>query len=411
MTAAPCLAVRPSTTAPLRDTWVRRRAPRLLRLVSLPVLVLGLAGAVRAAPVVHCVGTVQELRNAVAASNANWQAFDLRIRSGYYPLSQDGSHTHALRFRRHSYDFAPPEHRSFRISGAWNAGCTQQAEQITAVNSTVIDGQDAVGVFLFMGLSATNPISQISTVRVDRIQIARGRSIHANPLLRFSGCFAFGLEGGNSDPNAQSNFAFEFDRVRMELCEHGGLTLDSHAGASVRNSFFLGNTGPSASALALSSNRGGATVYNNTFRNNVLTGTSHAATVRLLGSPWKYFSNNLVAENAHPAGAVAADLLADGTTFVRNNRLVHVVGDLGSLPHLLHNTQVAPGFLNTWNPRLSPGSALRDLGNTAAHHPGVGSRDFDGNARVQGAAVDIGAHELEPLVPPPVDTLFANGFD
>lgn len=409
MIVTPSAPTCPPSPAVSGTTRSRRHASRVPRIVPVLVLAFALAAGAQAAPVVHCVGTVQELRNAVAATNGSWQAFDLRIRSGYYAFTQDGSHTHALRFRRQSYDYTALENRTFRISGAWNAGCTQQAEQITAVNSTVLDGQDLIGVIQFIGLAVNNPISDLSTVRVDRLQIARGRSIHANPMLGRSGCFAYNLEGGNTDANKQANFAFEFDRVRMELCEYGGLTLANHTGASVRNSYFLGNSGPSGSALVVTSQRAGATIYNNTFRNNVLTGTSHAATVKLLGSPYKYFFNNLIAENSHPPGAVMTDLLADGTTFVRNNRLVHVVGDLGSIPLLLNNTSAAPGFLNTWNPRLSAGSALRDLGHTAAHHPGVGSLDFDGNARVQGAAVDIGAHELEALAP--VDTLFANGFD
>jgi hypothetical protein len=376
-------------------------------LPTLAALALGLAAEAGAAPIVHCVGTVQELRNAVAATNNSASAFDIRIRSGYYPFTADGTHTHALRFVRESYDVGLAS-RGFRISGAWNAGCTQQAQVIDAQNSTVLDGQDVIGVIDFVGWASTITRTLDSTVRLDRLQIARGRSPHADPLVRASGCFAYRRSGNNSNPVLQARFAFEIDRVRFELCEHAGLSLQSHYGAVVRNSFFLGNTGDRASAMNLSSDLGTASIYNNTLRNNVLTGTTNAATVVLLGSPWKYFMNNLIAENAHPPGTFVKDVLTNNTAVVRNNRLVNVEGDLGSTPIVFNNTVAAPEFLNAWNARLASSSPMRDLGHTEAPFPGVGDRDYDGNARVQGAAVDIGAHELAPL---PQGAVFKSGFE
>ncbi|HRQ65828.1 MAG TPA: choice-of-anchor Q domain-containing protein [Xanthomonadaceae bacterium] len=380
-------------------------------LQTLAVLALGLAAEARAVPIVHCVGTVQELRNAVAVSNNSEAAFDIRIRSGYYAFTADGTHTHALRFQRESHDYVDEAYRNFRVSGAWNTGCTQQAEVITAQNSTVLDGQDVIGVFSFTGKTHWLPRTQVSTVRVDRLQIARGRSPYMDPLAATSGCFDYRRNVANN-PETGARFAFEFDRVRFELCEHAGLVVQAHWGALVRNSFFLGNSGARASAMNIQSDDGLARIYNNTLRNNVLTGNQHSATVVLLGSPQKYFINNLIAENVHPPGAVMTDVLTNGTAVVRSNRLFSVVGDLGSNPIVFGNTTADPGFANLWNARLGPNSPMRDAGFTGAPFPGVGTRDFDGNTRVQGAAVDIGAHELPPAsAPPSQDAVFRNGFE
>jgi hypothetical protein len=65
-----------------------------------------------------------------------------------------------------------------------------------------------------------------------------------------------------------------------------------------------------------------------------------------------------------------------------------------------------PGFTAAGDARLRPDSALIDSG-VSDPEGGSGLFDVDGNSRVRGAAVDVGAHEAAP----PPDPIFHDGFD
>lgn len=342
------------------------------------------AAASPAAAVTYCVGNVTELRNAAAAISASETQFDLRIKSGYYALTAVPSETYAVKIqRRFTTDTVAGQ--PHRISGTWNSNCSQQAAEINAGTTTVLDGQGVTGT---LGISRLNwlgggppDLAPVQLV-IERLQLANS------------------LESGIRITTASTN-SVEYwrnldvtvERVRAELSESAGLALSTGATTLVRNSVLLGNQ---RMAIEIDAGEGQIHLYNNTLRYNRVGSGDQNTQVFLRSTAANYFFNNLIADGSYSGPAVEVRI-ADGNAFVRNNRFVGQV--IQQSPDLLiqsDNTAVVPQFVNAQNSRLLASSPLRDLGR-AVTIPGLGAADFDGATRVQGSAAELGAFELPPL--------------
>ncbi len=353
-------------------------------------------------PTIYCVSDVTQLKNALATIAVTQGSFDLRIRTGYYPLTSSagpGQINYGLRLRS-SFQSNATQPDTARISGAWNSGCTQQSEVISVATSTLIDGQNQTGLlevdsaWSLAGLPPTEPFD----LRIDRLQFANGSDGVFNECVRIV---------ANGDTTSRP-LNVTIERIRVELCAGTGLVSSALGTVTVRNSVFLGNDNAITPGVNITANEGTASLYNSTFRFNRMGTASSASQVRVMG-PTTYVFNNIFAD-ADYAGGAARDILVSGTSFVRNNRVVgSVVNLFGGAVIQSGNTTAAPGFAAAFGPQLAASSALRDLGLNAVPSPGFGNRDFVGNVRVQGAAVEIGAYELEPLALP--DRVFSNGFE
>lgn len=129
-----------------------------------------------APPTVYCVSNVAQLQAALAAIQSTQGSFDLRIRSGYYPLTAPASGSnYGLRLEK---IFRPNDGQlGFnRISGTWNEGCQQRATVINASTSTLIDGQGQTGNLYVVTDSFTggNQPEEIHDLVIERIQFANG---------------------------------------------------------------------------------------------------------------------------------------------------------------------------------------------------------------------------------------------
>lgn len=359
------------------------------------------AHAGTAPPTVYCVSNVTQLQNALAAIQSTQGSFDLRIRSGYYPLTPPGGSNPNYGLRLDKI-FRPNDGQlGFnRISGTWNEGCQQRAAVIDGTTTTLIDGQGQTGLLYVVSDSFTvgDQPAEVLDLVIERLQFANGIASVGATCLRV-------LSRGERFYRLNVTI----DRIRVELCEGPALNAQQ-TGASVvvRNSVFLGNSAQFHPGMSISADdsEGFASLYNNTFRFNRMGGIS-SSTVRVSGAQVRIF-NNLFADTDYGGASSPTDVtVADSAATVRNNRLGAAVRHIGTGSTIqLSNTTVTPGFANASGPQLAATSSLRDLGAFATE---LGAHDFAGSPRVQGAAVDIGAYELTPLAPP--DAVFANGFE
>jgi hypothetical protein len=385
-----------------------RVSRRVRRLAGALLLLTALAGAPASAvagtspPTVYCVGTVAQLKSALAAIQTTPGSFDLRIRSGYYPLTPPGAGAlnYGLELRK---IFRPNDGQvGFnRISGTWNEGCQQRAAVIDGTTSTLIDGQGQTGNLLVYSDSFAAGVqpTDIHELVIERLQFANGNTGTGASCVRVTplGTRFYRLN-------------VTIDRLRIELCEGTALNSQVEASVTVRNSIFLGNSDATTPGLSISAGEGVASLYNSTFRFNRMGAQNFPGQVRLSGST-VYVFNNLFADTDFGGNLAPIDVrVSEGAGIVRNNRLDGgVIHQLGGGLIQSGNTAVSPGFSNPTGPQLANNSPLRDLGLTAVPLPGFGDLDFVGNPRVRGAAVDIGAYELAPLALP--ELVFANGFE
>src|SRR6185312_12010523 len=189
-----------------------------------------------------------------------------------------------------------------------------------------------------------------------------------------------------------------------------GSTFDGTVYLTVRGNLFAGNRAPDAAAAMLFSNNG-IDVIGNTVSTNQSFDIALASrtTVAVFTFAQITYSNNVFWANNpdNLAGTYdfrgdspfRADLAAD----LFNNDLQAVLGTPGTQAG---NLSVDPAFSDAadGNFRLPPGSVLNDAGQDAPLG-GAAAADLDGNARIRGAHVDIGAFESAPL------SIFRNGFE
>jgi predicted outer membrane repeat protein len=187
--------------------------------------------------------------------------------------------------------------------------------------------------------------------------------------------------------------------------QYGGAVRLTNCGADIVNNVFAGNaTGLYGGAVAAYNLYAGQSVriINNTFCANSAAGGGGAVFVSASDTAQRdvVFANNIVDSN-FPGVQISAKVAA---SLVRNN-LFHSNGTydyVGDNPIGKYgNIAADPGFADASHAdfHLRPGSAAIDVG--ADSYAASGALDQDGQPRLQGAHVDIGADEFDGTAPPP----------
>lgn len=325
-----------------------------------------------ATPVAHagtaCVDTAAGIAAALDAAEANGEHDEIRIVAGHYALPATLVHS---------------THEAFalRISGGWTAGCGTRAGAVTTLDGggthrVLLVSSDATGDLEITDLVFTGGWNDSAT--------AGG---------------ALAIETASRDVLVERNlFAGNDDTHQGGAARIAVSTADSVV--RLRNNIVVGNSAPEGAGLVVHAGIGDAWIVNNTIvANSTSVPGALCAGLCIFGGSAFTLSNNILWDN--PAGDLHIGTGAAPT-------LLH--NDIGSIsggapgPGSAGNLDVEPGFApGLLNLRLAGDSPLVDAGLDSAPG-GIGPFDYGGSARLQGAHVDIGAHETG-------DAIFSDGFD
>jgi hypothetical protein len=372
----------------------RPLARTLLLLAGMALLPLD----ARAATVSFCVGNSTQLAAVREHMLAQpYDAIDLRLRVGVHTWAPRTSTESMIELSL--YTGSP----SLTVSGGWNTTCTAQSVGMSGMTTLDGLGNRALMRILLRGFHGSN---------VPRISVSNLRFFNG---IRNAGR-APGLDiYSEVDPGAPlaevlvEHTAFEWNTgTALSIGGPGDVDV-----VTVRNSLFADNSAEYIPAMTVGADLR-VYVFNNTIRNSTATfpqpSCSGCQAVAISGPGQGLFANNIVHETRRASGQPIADVGGHGGLVVRSNRLLQVTAIGGqAMPLTLNNTTAAPTFMDLDDPRLAASSAMRDLGVTNVP-TGVGSVDLDNQQRVRGAAVDLGAFEIQ-TAPPVPGPIFGNGFE
>ena len=334
-----------------------------------------------ACTVVHCVATGQQFQAALTAARSNGKHDVVKMAQGNYWVSANSGSP---------FIYSSNEPWNLAIKGGYDASCTTQTLD---PGNTILDGEGMEGV-LSVSSQSESPFAQ--TI-VEGITAQNGQS----QMYSVSGVSAFTKNG----LLALSHCAFLDNGPGMDW---GGLYAATTTGSiTLANSLIAGNTSYNNGAgFYLSLSQGGhATLVNNT-----ITGNS-------LSSDWSYGSggyfylyasscrldlyNNIIWDNEGGFGQeiyVRNDSDAEVNAY-NNDFDPQRTGGLLSSANLGGNISTDPLFADAagGDYRLSFGSPCLDAGDETA--PGLPETDFEGDQRVLGVTVDIGADEYHATGP------------
>ena len=333
--------------------------------------------AVLATTNIACVGTADELANALASlstSSGNTDADEIRIRTGTY-FAPAGGWTAAV---------TTPHALTIR-GGYSDVGCTQESLDASL---TILDGNDTSGV-----MTINTPLIPDSDIEVSGLTFQHGKGSSA--LESNAG----GLKIGDPNPISGGKILVERNIFRDNSAVSNGVSsaigglLAATDGQSliVRGNLFVGNSSPNvAAALVYAPSE--IDMSNNTFAGNHSTDTTLQTRVVLdfFTSSGLMLSNNIFWGNS--TGDHEFDLNLHGqltAATLTSNDIQAPTGTALSETGTLH---VDPQFVGNGDFRLSVASLLIDAG---ADGPpgGLATVDLDGAPRIDATAVDLGAYE------------------
>jgi hypothetical protein len=360
--------------------------PFYARTISVAALCLFCADAAFATT--FCAGTPDELTAALLAAEQDTANSDeIRIRVGHFVAPAAGWHIDVQR-------------RGIAIEGGYtDAQC--QSRSLDA-SLTVLDGGSAVRPLTI----DTSFVAQQTPTAI----IVRGLTIE-NGVANLSG----GLKISDSGPIYNGTVLVERNIFRNNAA--GGLqastdgsTFDGTVYLIVRGNLFAGNRASDGAAATLYSDNG-IDVIGNTVSGNQSFDTTQATRTTFVTFTFSQitYSNNVFWANNPDNLAGTFDIRGDSPFRVDlaadlfNNDLQAVLGTPGTQ---VGNLSVDPAFSDPvgGNYRLASGSLLIDAG-TDTPLGGAAAQDLDGNARMQGLHVDIGAFETAS------DDIFRDSFE
>jgi parallel beta-helix repeat protein len=177
----------------------------------------------------------------------------------------------------------------------------------------------------------------------------------------------------------------------------GGAVYLNGANATVANNVFLRNTGTRGGALFSSS--GALKLTNNTIVASGFPGAGGSSgAVALLGSTAATIVNNVFAYNSIVFGVNGAAPVIAHNGFYRN--ATYLYNSAAVPPSTDGNLSADPRFADIPHGdfHIQPDSPLRDAGDDAV--VSAGDVDVDGQPRIQGGHVDIGADECDGSIRP-----------
>lgn len=359
---------------------------------AVAVLACGLAALVQAAPAAalttRCVGTSAQLAAALeeASQAAADTLFVIRIREGLY--ASDAA-TGPFRLAQQRSD------QIVGVSGGWSGPDDSCEHKSFDPARTTLIGGPTRKAFYFNSAASLNTgamtyLHDISFSNPNYAQASHGACL-------------VGLIGSGN--------AARIDRVHLRDCSamnssHASMRLDNEGELTVLN--LAVHSGSAAE-------NGGIAVFTHDLATSRLaqlsvTGTRSVASIPFgsgivlanFGASLTHLANSVSWGNDDDA--LAVDIATSGGGIVLTR--VHY-GLLDGIPDAnLAPGSGDPGFVAPGDPRLRADSILVDTG-IADPEGGSGTFDADGGARVQGAAVDVGAFEAAP----PPDAIFGDGFD
>jgi hypothetical protein len=318
------------------------------------------------AATVHCVNSAAALQGALTTAQSNGDDDYIYVLAAVFPLNA-------------GLTYFSTEDRNLILVGGYDTGCNGR------VGRTTLNGQNTVRP-LYVSTDSGNLL-------VEGFDFLSGRAEGSGGALYF--------DSGTGNASIQLN-RFIGNR---SLASGGAIRAITVWGTLfVFNNLVYGNRADQVGGMLLDHD-GDGLVTNNTVYGNITDTPTVPGGALLQGTGHFDVSNNIFWDNTGPGGA---DFRADTAHGRRHNNIAFVANSVA--PDSVTGEQsVSPRFVTcgllciTFD--LRGDSPLIDAGSDAALQNFVpGLVDLRGKPRVMGLHVDIGAHELDPL-------LFKDGFD
>ncbi len=326
-----------------------------------------------ACTVTHCVTTSAELQNAL--NEAPWNGMNdvILLVQGTYGISGNGNSP---------FYYGSGESYSFVIKGGYTPGCSTR--ELNPAN-TILDGEGIGSVLNLYNWSS----SLYAKLIVEGVTIQNGKSYYGG-LSTYTNNGVITLANNLIRDNTASYYA-------------GVYTASNYGNIILTNNIITKNTATNyGGGIYAYSYKGDIDVINNTITGNSATvNWGFAGGIYLnLGSNTvqsNIYNNILWGNTASYGGDIFTDNWSGGTVNVYNNDFDPAKVS-GSFTNEGNNINTDPIFVDAANGdyHLTHGSPCIDAGDNSA--PFLPAIDFEGDGRVLGIAVDIGADEVIPRV-------------
>lgn len=327
-----------------------------------------------------CVGTAAELDDAMSQASATSDAsISIKIREGIYAAGP------AISF----YVTLSHSNQTVNISGGWS-GAACQDHRNGADSGTVLIGTSVTSALVLNAGIGTNS----NTINATDLTL---RNTEGTTNDSAGGCLTAVANGAST---------LRIYRMLLDGCVGASAAVLNNFSSDITfaNSVVQGGFNSGAPVYLHTNNAVNRLAHLTITANTATSASQEASGLYVMADPNPVsqvtLDNSVVWGGIAPVGI--PDIATDGPGITFTRAHYETRSHLNAIVTDNTPSHGNPGFTTPTNPRLRADSPLVDSGVAVAIG---GSMDADGDARTQGAAVDVGAYETNP------DRIHIDGFD